>query len=98
MRAVGRVGGASAGVIAVLFGVLEQLKLTPPAWIPITLGALAILGVLTDYGVEKRNSEATTDSPKQSQKLGPGSTGFVAGRDNRDIDVTKKSKPSEDEL
>ncbi len=82
-RNFGRVGGASAGVIAVVFGVLEQLQKTPPPWIPIALGIVAILGVLADYLWEHRG-DGGDQSPakvKQEQKSGKKSTNNQAGRD-----------------
>ncbi len=94
-RQLGRVGGASAGTIAIVFGVLELLHKTPPAWVVLTLGAAAILGVVADYLWEQRGGDKS--AVKQTQRIGRNSVGmqagrdnFQAGRDNRNINIGER--------
>ncbi|WP_157546359.1 hypothetical protein [Mycobacterium sp. IS-1742] len=85
-RTIGRVGGASAGVIAIVFGVLDLLGKVPPPWVPLALGGVAIAGVLADYLVERRGGDGQTPSTVKQKQVGrKGSMGLQAGRDIRDV-------------
>lgn len=83
-RSLGRVGGASAGTIAIIFGILDVQDKLPP-WLLITLGAVAIVGVLVDYTWEHRGGEGDGEiAPqrvRQEQEGGRQSTNNQAGRD-----------------
>jgi hypothetical protein len=81
-RNIGRAGGAIAGIIAIVFGALGLTDKVPP-WLLITLGALAVLGVLADYMFERRSGGGNTSrtSVRQNQKSGSYSTNLQAGRD-----------------
>ena len=77
-RVVGRAGGASAGIIAVLFGVLELLQKTPPPWVVIGLGVAAVVGVAADYLYEQRNADKPAKQ-QQRQRTGKDSNALQAG-------------------
>lgn len=95
-RNLGRVGGASAGVIAVIFGILELLQKTPPPWLPIALGAVAIFGVLADYLWEQRGaSDAPTTNVNQNLQSGRGSQNVQSGRDTSDVRFDVGGGPEE---
>lgn len=81
-RSIGRIGGAVAGIIAIVFGVLDLIDKLPP-WVLIALGAIAILGVLADYFWERRDQGSEQSSAKvhQKQQSGRKSTNHQAGRD-----------------
>jgi hypothetical protein len=66
-----------------VFGVLEQLHKVPPPWIPIALGAVAIVGVIADYLWEQRSvaNDETAPRVKQKQEGGRTSTNNQAARD-----------------
>ncbi|MCG7579386.1 hypothetical protein [Mycolicibacterium sp. OfavD-34-C] len=86
VRNLGRIGGAAAGIIAIVFGVLDLMNLTPPPWLPIGLGATAVGGVVADYFVERRSSR--DEKPPNrilSQKGGKGSNNAQAGRDMKGV-------------
>ncbi|WP_164478804.1 hypothetical protein [Mycolicibacterium stellerae] len=100
-RNLSRVGGAAAGAIAILFGVLDLLEKVPPPWIPISLGAVAVAGVIADYFVESRqeassSKPSTTTRIKQKQKSGNSSQNFQAGRDIKDVQPTELPKADDD--
>jgi len=80
-RTVGRIGGAVAGIIAIIFGILDVQDKVPP-WLLVTLGALAIVGVILDYLWEYRGAgEQSPGKVKQKQRGGKESTNNQAGRD-----------------
>lgn len=84
-RNVGRIGGAIAGIVAIIFGILDvQDKV--PTWLLITLGAVAIAGVLVDYLWEHRGGESDgAPKVKQQQRAGKDSQNVQSGRDSKNI-------------
>lgn len=81
-RNIGRIGGAVAGIIAVVFGILDLIDKVPPL-VLYSLGAIAIFGVLFDYIWQHRDGGAD-QSPivvKQKQAGGRKATNNQAGRD-----------------
>ena len=89
-RNAGRIGGAVAGIIAIIFGILDAQDKVPRA-VLITLGALAIAGVLVDYLWQPRTG-AGGDEPQrieQKQAGGRNSTNYQAGQD---INVNQPSR------
>jgi hypothetical protein len=81
-RNIGRIGGAVAGIVAIIFGVLDVQDKVPP-WLLITLGAVAMAGVLANYLWEHRGGDGASQPQRvnQKQKGGRRSTNNQAGRD-----------------
>lgn len=81
-RNIGRVGGAVAGIIAIIFGILDAQDKVP-SWLLITLGALAIAGVLADVLWDRQDGgdDGAPLRMKQRQEGGRKSTNNQAGRD-----------------
>lgn len=91
-REFSRVGGAAAGIIAILFGVLDLMNKVPSPWLLIALGTVAVIGVLIDYFWGRRGDEGgAPQQVNQKQKGGQKSTLNQAGRD-----VTINPSPRED--
>jgi hypothetical protein len=78
-RNIGRAGAALAGIIAVIFGAWG-LTDKVPSWLLITLGTLAVVGVLADYFWGSRGNRATS-AIRQRQSAGDRSINNQAGHD-----------------
>lgn len=63
---IGRAGGAIAGIVAIIFGVLDLVDKVPP-WILIALGAVAVVGVLADYMWGHRGDDEETEPEVERQ-------------------------------
>ncbi|MCA2245001.1 hypothetical protein JF781_21840 [Mycobacterium sp. WUMAC-067] len=92
-RNVGRIGGAVAGIIAIIFGLLDVQDKVPRS-VLITLGALAIAGVVLDYLWQLRSGGGAAESQRIEQKQtgGRNSTNYQAGLD---ININQPSQTDE---
>ncbi|WP_431236658.1 hypothetical protein ACQ86B_17100 [Mycolicibacterium aichiense] len=81
-RNVGRIGSAVAGIIAIVFGLLDVQDKMPQS-VLIILGALAIAGVVVDYLWQLRSAGGGAEPQhiEQKQSGGPNSINNQAGRD-----------------
>ncbi|MCV7128280.1 MULTISPECIES: hypothetical protein [Mycolicibacterium] len=88
-RNLGRVGGATAGIVAIVFGILDLIDTVNP-WILIGLGTVAVIGVLADFLRQPHGDDSGGAAIKQTQKTGDRSTSNQAGRD-----IVINAKPSD---